>query len=93
MDELALKEINKAIGTKFRPVKANLKFLMARLSEGATIEEMVDVAKLKSNEWRDNPDMRKYIRIETLYNATKFQSYLAEVEQAKELAAQFDELR
>ena len=88
-----LEKINLAIGTKFRPVVANLRFIQARLDEGATVEEIVGVAKLKKSEWKDDPVMRKYIRIETLYNATKFQSYLAELDEAKERASIYDELR
>lgn len=93
MDKETLEKINQAIGSKFRPVEANLKFIRARLFEGATVQELIDVATLKKNQWGSDPEMRKYLRVETLYNATKFQSYLAEVDQAKELAATYDELR
>lgn len=88
-----LKQINEAIGAKFRPVESNLKLIKARRHEGASIKDLVDVAVFKHREWKDDPDMRKYLRIETLYNATKFQSYLAEVDAAKEREAQYDELR
>lgn len=90
--EAVLEDINKILGTKFRPVQANMKFLYARFDEGATSKEILDVARFKKNQWGDNPDMRTYLRIETLYNATKFQSYLAEVDQAKKLESKYAEL-
>jgi uncharacterized phage protein (TIGR02220 family) len=88
-----LDKINVILGTRFKPVSANLRYLRSRVAEKTTVEEMLDVAKLKKAQWGADPDMRKYLRIETLYNATKFQSYLAEVDQAKQRDAMYDELR
>jgi uncharacterized phage protein (TIGR02220 family) len=79
----ALEAIN-AVGFKFRLVESNLKFIRSRLEEGATVDELIDVARLKLHQWKNDSAMRKYLRVETLYNATKFQSYLAEVEAARE---------
>ena len=33
---------------------------------------------LKTKEWINDPDMRKYLRLSTLFNAEKFEGYLQE---------------
>lgn len=86
----ALADINKAIKTNFKPVPANLKFIDSRLAEGASLQDLIDVARVKSTQWRGDPKMKKYIRVETLYNATKFQSYMTEVHAAREMEKVYD---
>ncbi len=77
-------EINEITGRKFRCTKPNLKLIAHQLAIGTPRQDIVDVARVKYHQWKDNPEMRRFIRIETLYNATKFESYVAEVYIARE---------
>lgn len=88
---LALRAVNGSLGKAFKEVPANLRHLEGRLKEGSSLQDLLDVAKLKRSEWEDDPKMRRYLRIETLYNATKFQSYLAEVAEAKANEGMYNE--
>ena len=51
-----------------------MKFLLARL-EDYTVEDLISVIDKKYKEWKGT-NMEKYLRIETLFNATKFESYV-----------------
>lgn len=56
----------------------------ARIREGFKEEDFLKVIDIKTKEWKDNPDMSKYLRPETLFG-TKFESYLQqEVKQHQE---------
>ena len=68
-------------GKKFKPVESNLKFIRARLKEGHTEKDITDVIDRKIAEWKDDPTMKQYIRPATLFNAEKFNQYIAEVDQ------------
>lgn len=57
-----------------------LELISARHNDGATVEEMKAVVYSKWMEWKDNPHMKKYIRITTLFGQTKFNEYLAALE-------------
>lgn len=63
----------------FRPVAANLKFIEARLVEGVSVQDLKTLTARKCREWLGS-DMEKFLRPETLFNATKCQSYLGEIE-------------
>jgi uncharacterized phage protein (TIGR02220 family) len=58
--------------------KRSLKFIESRLKSGATVEEAKKVIDVKTSQWFKNPEMRSYLRPETLFNATKFESYVCE---------------
>lgn len=47
----------------------------ARLNEGYTVEDCIKVIDVKASEWL-RTDMRQYLRPETLFRASKFESYL-----------------
>lgn len=47
----------------------------ARIREGFKEADFLKVIDIKTEEWKDNPDMSKYLRPETLFG-TKFESYL-----------------
>ncbi len=56
----------------------------ARIREGFKEEDFLKVIDIKTKEWKDNPDMSKYLRPETLFGP-KFESYLQqEVKQDQE---------
>lgn len=67
--------LNETAGRKYRPIDAHLKFITARLSEqGVTVEEVKKMLVRQCKEWKGT-DMDKYLRPETLFNATKFAGY------------------
>lgn len=75
----------KHLGVKrgYSATKSNLNFITARLSENNTIQDLKDVIQLKVWQWKKDVKMSVYLRPETLFNPTKFYSYIQEVEQAK----------
>jgi uncharacterized phage protein (TIGR02220 family) len=56
----------------------NLKFIMARLESGVTVQDCKTVVARKFRDWAADDKMRGYLRPETLFNATKFEQYLGE---------------
>ena len=71
--------LNGKAGRSYKPVKANLSLIAGRLHEGATVDECKAVVDAKVTEWRDDAKMRAYLRPATLFNATKFASYVGEL--------------
>lgn len=68
--------LNKRAGRQYRhttPKTQNL--IKARQSEGFVVDDFMKVIDIKVAEWKDDPDMDKYLRPETLFG-TKFESYL-----------------
>ena len=55
-----------------------MKFVRARLAEGATVDEIKAVIDMKAREW-SGTDSAKYLRPETLFNATKYNQYVGQV--------------
>ena len=76
-----LDHLNQVAGTKFQPVAANLNLIAARLREGFTVDTVKAVVTRQHREWGAG-DMRKYLRPETLFNATKFAGYAGQAESA-----------
>ena len=62
--------------TSFRHVKSNIELIDARAKEGASLDDFKRVIDAKCAEWSRDEKMRKYLRPETLFNATKFNGYL-----------------
>ena len=62
---------------------ANKKFINARLAEGYSVEELKMVIDSKFREW-SKTDFAMYLRPETLFNPTKFGSYLVKAYGDKE---------
>lgn len=59
--------------------ESNRKFVKARLKDKIPIEDLKKIIDIKTFKWKDDLKMREYIRIETLFNETKCNSYLTEV--------------
>jgi len=72
--------LNKVVGSKFQPLPANLNLIASRLREGATVACAKAVVDRQHREWANDPKMRKYLRPETLFNATKFAGYIGQVD-------------
>ena len=73
-----LEFLNEKAGRRHRAVPVTLEPIMARLREGATEQECKGVIARKVRDWNGDPKMAKYLRPETLFNRTKFESYLGE---------------
>lgn len=70
--------LNEKTMKSFKPVKANLSLITARLGE-ATVEECRAVIDAKVHEWQHDPKMSAYLRPETLFGAVKFAGYLGQL--------------
>lgn len=68
--------LNERAGKRFEPTETNLGFIMARMVDGATEEQCRDVICDRVAAWVSDSKMREYLRPETLFNRTKFNSYL-----------------
>lgn len=77
--EAVLTYLNEQAGREYRPVPANLSLISARLKEGASVDDCKSVIDRKCREWRGG-EMDKYLRPATLFNASKFASYVGERE-------------
>lgn len=62
---------------------SNKRFVSARLNEGYTTDDCKAVIDVMISKW-GNSKMKDYLRPETLFNATKFQSYILEVSKDEE---------
>jgi len=73
--------LNERSGKKFRETAANLGFIDARLSEeGVDLEGVKVMIDRQVRMWKGT-EMDKYLRPETLFNSTKFDSYYASKDQ------------
>lgn len=70
--------LNLKAGRNYKTVEANSKFVLSRLNEGATIDDMKRVIDKKVLEWGNDATMNKYLRPATLFNAEKFAQYSGE---------------
>lgn len=57
---------------------ASLRMIMARLSNGATVENCRGVIARKARQWKDDPKMQEFLRPATLFRKTNFEQYLGE---------------
>lgn len=63
----------------YKPVDSNLRHIRGRLAEGVTVQELRAVVAVKWREVQAGEFDARYFRPETIFNATKFQSYLAQL--------------
>lgn len=61
----------------FRKAPSSTKIIVARENEGYVLEDFMRVIDTKCNQWL-NTEWDRFLRPSTLFNATKFQEYLAE---------------
>jgi uncharacterized phage protein (TIGR02220 family) len=71
--------LNATAGRNYKPVKANLEMIEARLKEGATPDEIKAVIRKKCSQWGSDEKMAEYLRPATLFNRTKFAQYQGEL--------------
>lgn len=74
----AIDYLNEKAGTKFKNTSAgHLKPTIARINEGYNLHQLKAVIDFKCGEWLGDAHMQKYLRPTTLFQASKFDSYLA----------------
>jgi uncharacterized phage protein (TIGR02220 family) len=68
--------LNETASVNFKASTASTKgFIKARFNEGFTLGDFKAVITAKHNDWKNDPEMVRYIRPQTLFG-TKFESYL-----------------
>ena len=74
--EEIIKYLNEKTGSHFKSTsKSTQRLINGRLSENYTIEDFKYVIDVKTNEWKNNTKMSKYLTPDTLFNASKFEKY------------------
>lgn len=76
--------LNRKAGKNFQHVDGNLNFVIDRLKEGASMSDCKMVIAARCRKWNDDLKMREYLRPPTLFNKTKFASYIGELGNAGE---------
>jgi uncharacterized phage protein (TIGR02220 family) len=70
--------LNRKASKNYKPVRANLDLIKARINEGYTKEDMFTVIDNKCNSWLEDKKMNEYLRPATLFNATNLAQYTGE---------------
>lgn len=83
-----LEYLNLIGGKNFKSSETNLKFIRARLKNNP-IEVLKQVIEVKAYEWKEDAKMNMYLRPETLFNPTKFESYAQQVIEIKKNPQKF----
>lgn len=73
-----LSYLNRKAQKNYSATEAHKRFIVARFKEGATLDDFKKVIDVKVSQWATDEKMAAFLRPETLFNATKFQSYLNE---------------
>lgn len=81
--------LNQVTGSRFSSKSSDTqKHIKARWNEGNTFEDFISVIDVKSNQWKDNSEMCKYLRPSTLFSAKNFENYKGEAVAEKKKASQ-----
>lgn len=74
-----IEHLNKVAESRFSPKSSDTqKNIKARWNEGNTFEDFISVIDIKTKQWKDNPEMSKYLRPSTLFSAKNFENYKGE---------------
>ncbi|WP_024748161.1 conserved phage C-terminal domain-containing protein [Levilactobacillus namurensis] len=76
--------LNAESGHKYHVTDKTRGLIRARIAEKFTEHDFGLVIHYKSLEWKDNPDMAKYLRPNTLFGATHFDDYVNEARAAQQ---------
>ncbi|MBT0552657.1 conserved phage C-terminal domain-containing protein [Riemerella anatipestifer] len=79
-----LKKFNEITGRRFRETKANLSGISARLKDGYTEQEIIEVIQVKTLEWKNNPTMSVHLNPVTIFRPSNFDKYVNQVMTVKE---------
>lgn len=78
--------LNNKLGSRYR----SRDLIKARLNEGYSVEDFKTVIDKKYKQWHDDPKMCPYLRPETLFCKSHFESYLNEIVKSKQGFEQAD---
>ena len=79
--------LNAKLGTRYKATSVQAsKHINARINEGYTLDDFKAVIDKKCSQWKNDPNMAKFLRPETLFG-TKFDGYLNEPVSEKEVKA------
>lgn len=70
--------LNEKMGSSYKGVEAHKRLIRARFGEGNKLEDFKTVIDFKVSQWKDDEKMSAYIRPDTLFSASHFDSYLQE---------------
>ncbi|MEJ8591503.1 conserved phage C-terminal domain-containing protein [Riemerella anatipestifer] len=84
-----LKKFNEITGRRFRETKANLQGISARLKDGYTEQEILEVIQVKTLEWKNNPTMSVHLNPITVFRPSNFDKYINQVLTIKENPQQY----
>jgi uncharacterized phage protein (TIGR02220 family) len=80
--------LNEHSGRSFRATESNFTLVNARLAEeGVTADGVIAMVRRQCLKWKDDPKMSEFLRPETLFGKTKFESYYS----AKDLPIQTED--
>lgn len=71
-----LQDLNERTGARYRVCPPTLRLIRDRLKEEYTVEDFIKVHAAQVARWKDNPEMRDYLRPSTLYRHSHFHEYL-----------------
>lgn len=74
-----LQWLNRKAGRTYPENGPNLKLIEARLRDGVQDWQLKAIVSLKTDEWKGNDKMHRYLRPKTLFNATNVANYLGEL--------------
>ena len=81
--------LNSVSGSAFKAkTESNRRFIRARIKEDYSFDDFKRVIDNQWIKWKDT-DMAEYMRPETLFNATKFQSYINAPDYSKQSVSKF----
>ena len=76
------------------PKNANSqKFILARLKEGYTEEDLIQIIEIMTLKWKGDAKMEQYLRAETLFNREKCAQYRLLVQEAKDKGSTAEEIK
>jgi len=81
--------LNARAGKAFRPVKSNVGLVLARLREGASVDDCKAVIDAKVAQWLGDAKMSEFLRPATLFGREKFAQYLGHVGSKQSPSAQW----
>lgn len=84
-----LQKFNEITGRRFRKTKANLSGISARLKDGYTEQEILEVIQVKTLEWKNNPTMSVHLNPVTVFRPSNFDKYINQVLTIKENPQQY----
>lgn len=68
--------LNQVTNSNYKFVDSNTNLVKSRFKESYTLDDFKTVIDKKAKEWLNDSNWSKYLRPSTLFNATKFESYL-----------------